>query len=99
MPHHARIDPADVRRCHADGMRDAAIGRLLGCTARYVCQVRARLGLPNSHGRNKAWTTADTERLQRLHAAGHTLPDIAESLGRTTLSVRDRIRKLQGKKL
>jgi hypothetical protein len=99
MAHHARIDPADVRRCHADGMKDAAIGRLLGCTARYVCQVRRRIGLPNSHGRNKVWTPADTERLRHLHAAGRTLPEIAETLGRTTLSVRDRLRKLQGKKL
>jgi hypothetical protein len=99
MPHHAKIDPADVRRCHADGMRDAAIGKLLGCTARYVCQVRHRLGLPNSHGRSKAWTPADTERLQSLHAAGRNLIDIAETLGRTVFSVRDRLRILQGKKL
>jgi hypothetical protein len=99
MARRTRIDPAEVRECHAAGMKDAAIGRLLGCTARYVCQVRRRLGLPNSHGRNKVWTPADTERLQSLHATGHTLPEIAETLGRTALSVRDRIRILQGKKL
>jgi hypothetical protein len=95
MPRRTRIDPADVRECHAAGMKDAAVGRLLGCTRRNVALIRRQLGLPSANKRNRPWTETDDRDLRTLAAAGVTPHEIARQIGRTVEAVWHRLRTLK----
>jgi hypothetical protein len=44
--------------------------------------------------RARRWTVEETQDLLRLQAEGYVVPVIAEKMGRTTISVRERIRWL-----
>jgi hypothetical protein len=44
--------------------------------------------------RARRWTLEETEELHRLMAEGYMIPALAEKLGRTEISVRERIRWL-----
>jgi hypothetical protein len=89
-----RIDPAEVRECHAAGMKDASAARLLGCTRGYVGLIRKQLGLPSANKRNRPWLESDDRGLAEMYAAGRTLEQMTAALTRTRRAVQDRLGRL-----
>ncbi len=66
----------------------------------YVCaknDIRKALGLPTEKRQHIIWTLSMDERMLRLRSEGKTNREIAELMGTTRESVRQRARRLQAK--
>ncbi len=66
----------------------------------YVCtknDIRKALGLPTTERQSVRWTPAMDERMLRLRSEGKTNREIAELMGTTRESVRQRMNRLREK--
>jgi len=65
MPRKMEIDENELRRLHAQGLADGAIGAQLGCAASTIHLRRKRLGLPSNGGRRPSGSVGTTRRVPR----------------------------------
>jgi len=83
-------DDAALKRMRQDGTPPSVIAKHLGRTPSAICQRAIRqLGLPPLRAPKRFWNDADVAKLRALFPTTR-VPDIAEQLGRTEQSTRDR---------
>jgi len=92
-------DMATVRRMNAAGSKDAAIARVIGCSAAWVSQLRKRMGIPRTKCiRGARWNAAEsavmTELVDLQRRLRERVREVAEQLGRTVRSVQEKLKEL-----
>jgi len=90
MPEWTTREESLLRRLRSNGTPPTEIARTLGRSPSAVCQHAIRtMGLPKLRARKRFWAPSDVRRIHELFPTT-TLAEIAEELGRTEQSVRDK---------
>lgn len=70
---------------------DEQIALRLGRSAAAVCKRRQDLHIKG----HREWTAEKQEALRKMHAAGHSIANIAKAMGRSWWSIENQLRRLE----